>query len=185
MLVIALLVFGPAKLPEIGRQIGGLMREVRRMSDDVRRTFDVNLDEHRYDNHRYDSTPSYNYDEQQALAGSSEAADQSYHRLDQQFDDGSMDSHETAALPAYSEDHDLGNGGIDEVTTVARSNSGARVYDVARPWSLQDSDTEDFGAPADAASYNESEDDTTGSRGVPVMMAPPPGPPSRSDAPAV
>lgn len=65
VLVIALLVFGPQKLPEIGRQIGGLMREFRRMSDDVRRTFDID---------------DYNYNHPAAEVGGAA----SYPRLDQQ-----------------------------------------------------------------------------------------------------
>ncbi len=41
VLVIALIVFGPQKLPEIGRQIGSAMRELRKMSGDVQRAFDI------------------------------------------------------------------------------------------------------------------------------------------------
>jgi Tat protein translocase TatB subunit len=36
ILVIALLVFGPQRLPEIGRQVGGAMRELRKMQDSVK-----------------------------------------------------------------------------------------------------------------------------------------------------
>jgi sec-independent protein translocase protein TatA len=57
ILVIALLVFGPQKLPEIGRQIGTAMRELRKMSDDVRRSLDID-DHGGYD--RYDP-PTYSY----------------------------------------------------------------------------------------------------------------------------
>jgi len=41
ILVIALLVFGPAKLPEIGRQVGGALRELRKMSSDMQRALDL------------------------------------------------------------------------------------------------------------------------------------------------
>jgi sec-independent protein translocase protein TatB len=34
--VIALLVFGPQRLPDIGRQVGGAMRELRKMQDSVK-----------------------------------------------------------------------------------------------------------------------------------------------------
>ena len=37
ILIIALIVFGPNRLPEIGRQIGGAIREVRRVQDSVRK----------------------------------------------------------------------------------------------------------------------------------------------------
>jgi sec-independent protein translocase protein TatA len=36
ILVVALLVFGPQKLPEIGRQVGGAMRELKKMQDSVK-----------------------------------------------------------------------------------------------------------------------------------------------------
>ncbi len=35
VLVIALLVFGPKKLPEVGRQVGGALRELRKVQDTV------------------------------------------------------------------------------------------------------------------------------------------------------
>jgi TatA/E family protein of Tat protein translocase len=41
ILVIALLVFGPSKLPEIGRMIGRALRELRRMNDEFRSTVDT------------------------------------------------------------------------------------------------------------------------------------------------
>jgi sec-independent protein translocase protein TatA len=36
ILIIALLVFGPKRLPEVGRTLGKSLRELRRASDDVR-----------------------------------------------------------------------------------------------------------------------------------------------------
>ncbi|HET9491345.1 MAG TPA: twin-arginine translocase TatA/TatE family subunit [Methylomirabilota bacterium] len=41
--VIALLVFGPSKLPELGRMVGRTMREFRRASDEFRSTVETNL----------------------------------------------------------------------------------------------------------------------------------------------
>jgi sec-independent protein translocase protein TatB len=41
--VIALLVFGPSKLPELGRMLGRAMREFRRVSDEFRSTVETNL----------------------------------------------------------------------------------------------------------------------------------------------
>lgn len=45
ILVIALLVVGPQRLPEFGRSIGRWMRELRKAQDEVRRTIQVGLDE--------------------------------------------------------------------------------------------------------------------------------------------
>src|SRR5438094_6988685 len=41
--VLALLVFGPGKLPELGRMIGRALREFRRASDEFRLTVETNL----------------------------------------------------------------------------------------------------------------------------------------------
>jgi TatA/E family protein of Tat protein translocase len=45
ILVIALIVVGPSKLPELGRSIGRGLREVRKAQDEVKRTIQVSLDE--------------------------------------------------------------------------------------------------------------------------------------------
>jgi TatA/E family protein of Tat protein translocase len=36
ILVVALVVFGPKRLPEVGRQVGGALREMRKVQDSVR-----------------------------------------------------------------------------------------------------------------------------------------------------
>ena len=45
VLVVALLVVGPARLPELGRSIGRGLRELRKAQDEVRRSIQVSLDE--------------------------------------------------------------------------------------------------------------------------------------------
>lgn len=45
ILVIALLVVGPQRLPELGRSIGRGLRELRKAQDEVKRTISVNLDD--------------------------------------------------------------------------------------------------------------------------------------------
>jgi Tat protein translocase TatB subunit len=40
ILFVALMVFGPQRLPEVGRQVGSMMRELRRMQDTVRGELD-------------------------------------------------------------------------------------------------------------------------------------------------
>jgi sec-independent protein translocase protein TatA len=45
ILVIALVVFGPKRLPEIGRTIGKSLREFRRASQDLRDEFQFSLDD--------------------------------------------------------------------------------------------------------------------------------------------
>jgi sec-independent protein translocase protein TatA len=45
ILIVALVVVGPKKLPEIGRQIGKVMRDLRRMQDEVKDTIRFDLDD--------------------------------------------------------------------------------------------------------------------------------------------
>ena len=47
ILVVALIVVGPKKLPELGRSLGKGLRELRKAQDEVRKTVQVNLDEER------------------------------------------------------------------------------------------------------------------------------------------
>lgn len=175
VLVIALLVFGPQKLPEIGRQIGGLMREFRRMSDDVRRTFDVE-----------ELTGLNRYDDPLSSA--------SYHPATSYEPDLGV-SHEDAAYPRLDQQMP-GPSGIDEIKTVPRTNGhgGAAVYDSPRPWSLSDDNPHDefdsAGTSHDIAPHNLREMDDAGAtisnassaaHFTPVVSAAPPGPPSASN----
>jgi Tat protein translocase TatB subunit len=42
--VLALIVFGPDKLPEIARTVGGFMKQLRAMADDVKQEFSDSFD---------------------------------------------------------------------------------------------------------------------------------------------
>jgi sec-independent protein translocase protein TatA len=46
IMVLALLIFGPDKLPDLGRRLGRAMREFRRASDEFRSTVEQNLQVH-------------------------------------------------------------------------------------------------------------------------------------------
>jgi sec-independent protein translocase protein TatA len=54
ILVVALLVFGPHRLPEIGRQVGGAMRELRRVQNSVKSEINAVMQE---DAPSYDAKP--------------------------------------------------------------------------------------------------------------------------------
>jgi sec-independent protein translocase protein TatA len=63
VLMVALLVFGPKKLPEIGRQLGNALRELRRAADEVSRSFNVDHEPDyprypRYDSPAYEPPPA-------------------------------------------------------------------------------------------------------------------------------
>ena len=53
LLIIALLIFGPRKLPEIARSVGQAMREFKKAGEEVSRSFEEPLDELRNDLDRY------------------------------------------------------------------------------------------------------------------------------------
>jgi TatA/E family protein of Tat protein translocase len=57
IMVLALLVFGPDKLPELGRRLGRAMREFRRASDEFRSTVEQNLQIHEPDISRPSPSP--------------------------------------------------------------------------------------------------------------------------------
>jgi sec-independent protein translocase protein TatA len=44
ILVLALLIFGPGKLPEIGKQVGKALGEFKRASNDLKRTIEDEMD---------------------------------------------------------------------------------------------------------------------------------------------
>lgn len=52
ILVVALVVFGPRRLPELGRKLGKSMAEFRRVSDDFKRTWEREVDLDRYERER-------------------------------------------------------------------------------------------------------------------------------------
>ena len=55
--VIALIVFGPKNLPQLGRSMGRAMREFRRASDEFRSTIETNLQIHDVDPPPVPSSP--------------------------------------------------------------------------------------------------------------------------------
>lgn len=59
ILFVALIVFGPQRLPEVGRQVGSMMRELRRMQDTVRGELDSVLHPDLSPDLSSDSAPSY------------------------------------------------------------------------------------------------------------------------------
>lgn len=62
--VLALLVFGPKKLPELGRTIGKAMSEFRRASSELKATFDREMNSIERENESLkDVTRQYAYDE--------------------------------------------------------------------------------------------------------------------------
>ncbi len=66
ILLVALLVVGPKRLPEVGRSIGKALREFRRTTEEVRSSFEASLDEE----------PSPNREVTSALSGEPDDPDE-------------------------------------------------------------------------------------------------------------
>jgi len=87
--VLALLVFGPKKLPELGKTIGKALTEFRRASSDLKATFDREMSSlereseslkevtssYQNDLYNYDHDSSYDYEEGSYGSDSSDSAD--------------------------------------------------------------------------------------------------------------
>jgi sec-independent protein translocase protein TatA len=69
ILIIALLVFGPSRLPEVGRTIGKGLREFRKASEDIRQELKFDLDPE--PDETPSATPYANYAAGEAAAQSS------------------------------------------------------------------------------------------------------------------
>ena len=108
ILVVALLVFGPQRLPDIGKQVGTALRELNKVRNDVQKALD--LDELTGNNH-YDSYNSYGTYDSTAHTTNSSAA--------------MTDTPATAALPHYESPQ--------ETTYAASSDAYEAHYGVTEP----------------------------------------------------
>jgi sec-independent protein translocase protein TatA len=78
ILVVALLVVGPRRLPELGRSIGRGIREIRKAQEEVRKTIQVNLDDDgrpTFDESRDRAQPGPNGKGAAATAGAASGTD--------------------------------------------------------------------------------------------------------------
>ena len=106
ILVVALVVVGPEKLPELARMVGRAMRDLRKYADDVRGEFqkDLSVDEIRRDlDVLSDKTPSYDY----SYRGESDTSEDDAYRYEDEESFGRSEE-ET------SEGADLGESEEDE-----------------------------------------------------------------------
>jgi sec-independent protein translocase protein TatA len=108
IMIVALLVFGPRKLPDIGRQIGGAMREFKKFSTDVQDTF--NLRDH--------------LDVDRHLSNTHSAYDHTYHQYDSYGAEINSPPTEYPALDQY---------GLDEHVTVAEVLETIDSTEVVKP----------------------------------------------------
>ncbi len=81
LFVLALIVFGPKKLPEIGRTVGQTLRELKRMSSEVTSAFEDAMEEKRSEStsREWEGSDSYsaNVEEEDTAEDESGAVDES------------------------------------------------------------------------------------------------------------
>jgi TatA/E family protein of Tat protein translocase len=75
IMVIALIVFGPRKLPELGKSLGQALAQFRRASDDFKRTWEQEVE---LEKHKTISSPETSY-QAEYHADNSYSADSSHH----------------------------------------------------------------------------------------------------------
>jgi sec-independent protein translocase protein TatA len=111
IMIVALLVFGPRKLPEIGRQIGGAMREFKKFSSDVQDTF--NLRDH--------------LDVDRHLSNTNSAYDHTYHQYDSYGAEINSPPTEYPALDQYGLDEHVAVVETPEVVETAETTKSKRT----------------------------------------------------------
>ncbi|MBO0798728.1 MAG: twin-arginine translocase TatA/TatE family subunit [Blastocatellia bacterium] len=101
ILVIALIVFGPRKLPELGKSMGQAMAQFRRASEDFKRTWEQEVEHEKvYKTDNLSTTASSEF--------SSTEANDPYNPYSEQVtaqDTGPTPSHAVESSPAPSEAH--------------------------------------------------------------------------------
>ena len=121
ILVIALIIFGPRKLPELGKSLGNSLAQFRRASEDFKRTWEeeVEVEKRRLEI----PTPA-------AATYSGESSPDSYGSDDFRLEGHSSSSEQTTAVDEASNDDSAvvadptSEGSIGEHQTVARETQG-------------------------------------------------------------
>ena len=118
ILVVALLVIGPSKLPDVARALGKGMAEFRRMSSDVKRTID-------YEAHLADMEKDKKTDETTGESGDSKQSPSKYDRDQEKEDSDSQIQGDVDLQASGNEDDSYPEQGAqteDDVTRRARND---------------------------------------------------------------
>ena len=108
ILVVALIVFGPRKLPDLGKSLGQAMSQFRRASDDFKRTWEQEVEMDKYRGSNAESAPSSsdsgvsnNYDESyNPYSGEYESTEASTNQLNEAQQANAVETQETAKVEA-------------------------------------------------------------------------------------
>jgi TatA/E family protein of Tat protein translocase len=154
ILLVALVVVGPRKLPEIGRSIGKGIRELRKAQDEVRKTIKVELEEDRATSTR---RPTPLPDASSTADGEGPAA----------ADPGTVSGGDVAAAAASGADdmsevsRSLGRG-IAELRRARKDIQRTFRVDLTEPRPTPPSSTRASSPPAEAEKADGTHEDTPG-----------------------
>src|SRR5215469_1048284 len=97
ILVVALIIFGPRKLPELGKTLGESLAQFRRASEDFKRTWESEVE---YEKARIDSPKpadtSYSYAQESSAATTSEGSPAVVSAVPTAPPDGTVPTHDAA-----------------------------------------------------------------------------------------
>lgn len=126
ILVVALLLLGPQQLPEIGKQIGKMLREFRSMTGDVQRALDID-GHHDYDrNHNRGSSFEYGYNDKTGYGVEHDDEPETRAFAYTAPTQGTPVAAIGGAEHMYSPDHSAGES--DKEIETVQTTPGARVY---------------------------------------------------------
>jgi len=103
ILVVALIIFGPRKLPELGKTLGESLAQFRRASEDFKRTWEseVEFEKARIDSPKPADT-SYSYAHENNTAASTESSPAVESAVPTAPPEGTVPSHDAAPAPQTS-----------------------------------------------------------------------------------
>jgi Tat protein translocase TatB subunit len=128
ILLVALLIVGPKRLPEVGKSVGKALREIRRQTDEVRSSFEMNLDDDP-DDHTEDE-PIRDVTASAPLAAPGEDDDQGWDATKWGTDDEAEGEPEPESPDVTAAVHDPGSPGDpaaanDPEATIRPADAGA------------------------------------------------------------
>jgi sec-independent protein translocase protein TatA len=137
VLLIALIVFGPNKLPEIGKQLGSALRELRKATSDVARSFSTD----------YEPDPEPYHDSGQTYG----VADYGY-RPQGYTSPPDLTDYSIAGLPPNDQaSYGYGDQEVEDAYAISAASSASLAPDAAQPAATGGLSTADAGSKDEPA----------------------------------
>ncbi|MGQ9488405.1 MAG: twin-arginine translocase TatA/TatE family subunit [Armatimonadota bacterium] len=122
ILIIGLIIFGPKKLPEIGRSLGNAIREFRKASNDIVNTFSLDTD--------YTASARHGYSDYSASYGGGYAESSSY--LDQTVSQSDVPGDDVNVAQSPEEPYSVADNNHPMTETASSSASHRARFNARR-----------------------------------------------------